>query len=159
MSDSRPDTLAHIALVRRHLYLAITQLHRRAALHDASKLVEPEKSAFDEVTPRLDHPYGSPAYADGLRHLREALDHHYAHNSHHPEHHPHGVAGMTLVDLVEMLCDWKAASERQPQGDFGLSLAISFDRFHIEPQLRSVLENTAAALWPCTHQEEQPHDP
>ena len=35
-----------------------------------------------------------------------------------------GVAGMDILDLVEMLCDWKAASERTKDGDFQKSIEI-----------------------------------
>jgi hypothetical protein len=147
MTDSRPDTLAHIARVREHLDLVMAALTRRAILHDASKLVEPEKSAFDalDAEPIL---FGSPAYSHALYRLRDALDHHYAHNRHHPEYHPGGIDDMTLIDLIEMLCDWKAASERHEAGNITASIAINADRFDIHPQLRSVLENTVAELWP-----------
>ena len=33
-------------------------------------------------------------------------------NRHHPEYYEDGIAGMTLVDLEEMLSDWEAASHR-----------------------------------------------
>ena len=38
-------------------------------------------------------------------------------NRHHPEHFGEdGIRGMNLPDVVEMLCDWKAASERTKDG-------------------------------------------
>lgn len=53
---------------------------------------------------------------------------------------------MTLVDLLEMLADWKAATERAPQGDLAASLTINRDRFDIAPQLMDILTNTARHL-------------
>src|SRR5690606_6062243 len=122
----------------------IVMLVHRARLHDATKLEEPEASAFARATVRLrDLTYGSPEYDAEKARLGEALAHHYAHNSHHPEHGPDGVAGMDLLDLVEMLCDWKAATERHADGDLGRSLEINAGRFGICPQLAAILRVTA----------------
>jgi hypothetical protein len=53
------------------------------------------------------------------------LKHHYAYNRHHQEFFGEdGVDGMTLVDLIEMLPDWKAATERHDDGDLAKSLEI-----------------------------------
>jgi arsenate reductase-like glutaredoxin family protein len=75
-----------------------------------------------------------------------ALKHHYQANSHHPEYYEAGVAGMTLLDLLEMLVDWKAATLRHTNGDLRRSLNINTERFHIDSQLKAILENTAMAL-------------
>lgn len=45
--DSRPDTYEHIGKVRGYLGDAIKILLDRADRHDASKLVAPEREAFD----------------------------------------------------------------------------------------------------------------
>ena len=37
--------------------------------------------------------------------IMDALQHHYQKNRHHPEAFERGVDGMTLVDLVEMVCE------------------------------------------------------
>ncbi|GAB3899985.1 hypothetical protein GCM10029964_086700 [Kibdelosporangium lantanae] len=94
---------------------------------------------------------GDPGFAPPLQFLHALVDsmgqglrHHYAHNRHHPEHFADGVNGMTLVDLVEMLADWKAATERTfPHGDLADSLAINRERFGIAPRLMDILANTA----------------
>lgn len=57
-----------------------------------------------------------------------------------------GVAGMSLLDLIEMLCDWKAATERHNDGSIARSLKINRERFNISDQLQSILENTAREL-------------
>lgn len=51
--------------------------------------------------------------------------------------------GMTLVDLIEMLADWKAATERHDDGSLTKSLTIQKERFGISDQLLQILENTA----------------
>jgi len=83
-----------------------------------------------------------------LEELEPALEHHYAHNSHHPEHYEHGVAGMTLADVVEMLVDWKAASERHDDDqDIYDSIEHNAGRFDLSDQLTQILRNTAEELY------------
>jgi hypothetical protein len=53
------------------------------------------------------------------------------------------ISGMTLVDLIEMLADWRAATERHADGSLTKSLAIQRKRFGISDQLNEVLWNTA----------------
>ena len=141
--DSRQDTLEHIEKVRRALWEFTHELQRRADVHDASKLESPEKEAFDEVTPALRGlTYGSDEYKANIAKLGEALKHHYAVNSHHPEHYPNGVDGMTLVDVVEMFCDWKAATERHADGNLERSIEINRERFQMSEQLAQIFQNT-----------------
>lgn len=142
--DSRQDTIDHILRVRELLYIAQNKLEARGFAHDQSKLREPEKSVFDACTGRLKAmAYGSDEYKAALTELKPALDHHYAANSHHPEHFPNGVDGMTLLDALEMLLDWKAATERMKGGgDIRRSLKINTERFKLSPQLVGVLSNT-----------------
>ena len=143
--DSLPDTKAHIERVQILLGEASDNLAKRAQCHDASKLVEPEKSAFDRLKALqlsgMD--YGSEEYRACLRKEKPAIEHHYAHNSHHPEFYPYGLDGMSLFDVMEMLLDWKAATERMKNGgDIRRSLEINRERFKISPQMESVLANT-----------------
>lgn len=54
------------------------------------------------------------------------------------------VAKMTLADLVEMLADWRASTERMGgTGDLRESIRLNAKRFGIEPQLAEILVNTA----------------
>ena len=145
--DSRPDTLAHIADVASNIHQVQGRLHQRSMEHDLSKLADPEKALFDEYTPKLRTlTYGSDEYEACRAAMGEALKHHYAHNSHHPEHYENGVAGMSLLDLIEMLCDWKAATKRHADGAIGKSLAINKELFGLSDQLASILENTVREM-------------
>ena len=195
-SDSTPDTEEHIALVAVLLDEVRENLDHRARLHDASKLEEPEKSAFDRLKALSlsGMAYGSPEYKACLDAEKPAIQHHYAANSHHPEHYPQmdggllafmlrstaqtqeeqakaaialepeaaklildtakyirasadhlesSVNGMSLFDVIEMLMDWKAATERMKDGgDIRRSLEINTERFKLSPQLASILANT-----------------
>lgn len=141
--DSAVDTLKHIKRVNQLLVTFAQELLRRAQVHDDSKLQSPEKELFDEYTPKLAGvTYGSAEYKEFLKELKVALDHHYKHNSHHPEHYENGIDGFDLFDLVEMLMDWKAATERHNDGDILKSLEINENRFNINPQLVNILRNT-----------------
>jgi hypothetical protein len=143
--DSTEDTKDHIDLVRRHLRRVRDELARRSDVHDASKLVEPEKSGFDIIRPRLDHDdIESDEYRATLREFDAVLRHHYDVNRHHPEHFADGIAGMSLWDVVEMLCDWAAASQRKPGGTVNIAWAV--ERFGIEPQLASILRNSVREM-------------
>lgn len=160
--DSRPETLAHIGKVAENLRQVRENLLRRAEEHDQSKLVSPEVEAFNVATPKLQHlEYGSAEYKQSLKDLGPALEHHFAHNSHHPEAHQDGIRGMSLLDVIEMLCDWKAASERTRKptpaapgrpaapaydSDFGRSLVLNQKRFGFTDELLSILENTSREL-------------
>ena len=142
--DSRNDTIEHAIRVRQLLVPLIEELDDRSREHDASKTQPPELAFFDEYTPKLRHStYGSDEYHQFLVEMQAGLEHHYANNRHHPEHHEEGIDGMTLIDLVEMLADWKAATERHEDGDLERSLKINKDRFEISDQLVAILESTA----------------
>ena len=78
--------------------------------------------------------------------MKPALEHHYAVNRHHPEHFTNGVNDMTLIDVVEMFADWKAASERTQNGNLLKSIELNAERFHLSDQLKEIFINTAKTL-------------
>jgi uncharacterized protein DUF5662 len=146
--DSKVDTEEHIFKVAANLGAIMSNLSQRSAAHDASKLKPPEKEAFDALTPKLkDLQYGSEEYRASLREMKPALAHHYEHNSHHPEHFEHGILDMSLMDILEMLADWKAAGERHdPPNTMTSSIKKNAERFNIPPYLTNILFNTAREL-------------
>jgi hypothetical protein len=138
------ETTDHIHAVQMYLSRFISQLAHRMIIHDQSKLHEPEFSCFAEVTEQLNGlTYGSEEYYEKLKELKPALDHHYSQCPHHPEHHKNGIEDMTLIDLLEMVCDWKAATARHADGCIQKSLEINKERFGIDDQLYKILCNTA----------------
>ena len=146
--DSNKDTLLHIKRVNELLLLFAKELMDRAICHDNSKLYDPEKPLFDKMTPLLKGlTYGSEEYKKSLAELKPALDHHYSHNSHHPEYYKDGINDCNLFDLVEMLCDWKAASERHADGNIFKSIQINKTRFAMADQLAKIFENTVNKLF------------
>lgn len=142
------ETYKHISRIRNLLNKCSCELLKRGELHDQSKLQTPEVECFTEYTPKLAaSTYGSDEYNGFLKKMKPALEHHYANNRHHPEHFKNGVDDMNLIDIVEMLCDWKAASERHNDGNIRKSIEINANRFGLSPQLVKILENTADVLF------------
>lgn len=61
-------------------------------------------------------------------------------------HDAQGIRGMSLLDVLEMLCDWKAATMRHADGDLAKSIEINQKRFGYSDELKSILTNTANEL-------------
>jgi hypothetical protein len=139
----------HVATVRIFMEAFITRLKGRAMVHDGSKTSEPESYFFindKNIIALNTTEYGSPEYKAALERGKEAVHHHQTHNRHHPEYYKNGINGMCLVDLIEMICDWKAATERNHNGDIWISIEMNKERFGIDDQLFSILKNTLDAM-------------
>ena len=144
--DCTQDVHDHRDLVHFWMRKFLEQIGIRAIHHDFSKLKDPEKFMFDKWTPRLQEvEFGSEEYKQALEGMGEALKHHYESNRHHPEHFENGINGMTLIDLVEMFCDWVAAAEKK-----GSPVNIEYlaERFGIGKQLFTIFDNTLKDLEP-----------
>lgn len=145
--DSFQDTLDHINNVRLLLNEVVNIILVCAAQHDKSKLREPEKPIFDEYTPKLKaSTYGSEEYKNMLSEMQIALDHHYMNNRHHPEYFNDGISSMTLIDIIEMLCDWLAATKRHADGDIMKSIEINQKRFNYSDELKQIFINTVKEI-------------
>ena len=143
MIDSKIETEKHIENVRILLYDVIVELVKRSNNHDHSKLFDPEKSIFDEYSPKLkETTYGSYEYNNYLKEMKVALDHHYSVNPHHPEYFENGIKDMNLIDLIEMLVDWYAASKRHDDGDIYKSIEFNQQRFNYGDELKQIFINT-----------------
>lgn len=57
-----------------------------------------------------------------------------------------GIRGMNLIDIVEMLADWKAATERHADGDLLKSIELNQKRFGYTDELKTILTNTARVM-------------
>lgn len=142
------DTFRHIERVRNLLNSVAVELLKRGELHDQTKMESPEVELFAKYTDKLkDTTYGSEEYNQYKKEMQPALEHHYAHNRHHPEHFKNGVDDMNLLDIIEMLIDWKASSERHNDGNIRKSIEINAKRFNMSPQLVQIFENTADFLF------------
>lgn len=137
------ETLEHIRNVQKYLNLLVRQLLDRGEKHDSSKLESPEVELFEQVTSKLKGlTFGSDEYKESLKVLDPALSHHYAKNRHHPEHWKNGINDMNLIDIIEMFCDWKAATLRHHDGNLNKSIDIQAQRYNINSQLVEIFKNT-----------------
>lgn len=144
--SSKESTLLHKLSVTELMNLVIIELLKRAEVHDNLKMENPELGLFDEYTPKLAKTtYGSEEYNIFLKELRPALSHHYAKYRHHPEHFANGCKDMNILDVVEMLTDWKAASLRHNDGNILKSIEINRTRFSLDQvTLYDILKNSIA---------------
>lgn len=123
------------------------EIRLRGQTHDHSKLGPEELPRYVETIDEFDkHPFGSDGYHAAKASLGPALAHHYQHNRHHPEHFPNSIDDMNLVDVLEMLCDWKSATQNHypiRPGNMERSIQIAVEKYKISPQLAKILYNTA----------------
>lgn len=144
MYDSSYDTYAHKEIVQKLMTnYVIPELSRRAIEHDDTKLSSPEKECYDKYIPMLKNAkYGSDEYEDIRQRMsEEGLEHHYSSNRHHPEHFENGINDMTVIDLVEMIIDWIAASQRSDTG-FLKGLETNAQEYGIPTMLKDIIANT-----------------
>jgi len=146
-NDYIRETVEHIIIVEIFVSKLIALLKLQSENHDISKLSEPEIDYFQKYTPLLKNSvFGSKKYNQFLEDLKPALEHHYKVNRHHPNGFKNGIKDMNLVDLIEMICDWKASSMRHKTGDIYKSLEINQKRFNYTDELKSIFKNTLLLL-------------
>jgi hypothetical protein len=140
------DLVQHKQWVAENMQIAANDLFRRAAVHDNSKFSPEEFELYDQLFPELQkYTYGSPELKAVYTQLGPALTHHLKVNRHHPEYYENGINEMNLIDVLEMVCDWMAASKRSQTGiDRGLE--INKERYGISDQLFEIIKNTVAML-------------
>ncbi len=136
-------THEHIKDVHKNLNIFVRELMHRAEIHDDSKFEEPELSGFASKSDDLPKTeYESEEDKNNRESLKDCLAHHHGRNRHHVEFYPEGIKGMTLIDLLEMLADWKAATVRNKNGNIRQSLSKNVKKYNISSELEAILENT-----------------
>ena len=137
------DLHNHKQKVGQSLQIICNELMRRAIVHDASKFfddelkgnlkAQPEKRALQATG----HIYGSIEDNKHREEYKWLSDKHYSRNRHHPEYHHNGINDMSLIDLVEMLCDWWISGD-----NIDHSIRENIKKFNIDAQLARSLKNT-----------------
>lgn len=143
---SIPDNLKHIARVQELMQKVIGDLVKRACKHDRSKLLSPELEGFDNSPPLGTIVYPSPEYTKSCEDLKPTLEEHYRTNDHHPQFFGEGIKAMNLLQLIELVCDWKASSERMKGGSIFVSIESNQKRFGYNDETKRFLYNTAVFL-------------
>jgi hypothetical protein len=151
-SDFVTDLVDHKRRVAGYMQIVANELFRRAATHDNSKFSPEEFEAYDQAFPQFKkYAFGSLEMNAVYESIKPALQHHFQENDHHPEYYEfeadgiHGIDGMNLISLIEMVCDWLAASHRSQTG-IKQGLEISKKKYHIDDQLFGIIKNTVDAL-------------
>lgn len=128
MKKEKAETEQHILQVGKLIALFCLQLLKRINTHDSSKFSKEESAGMVEVT------------AENRESLQSVYDYHRKHNRHHIEYHG-GVSNMTLIDIIEMLCDWIDSSD-----DIELSIETNQKTYGYSDELKHILINTAKVL-------------
>lgn len=145
--DVLTDTLLHVNEVKAAIEVFNSELTKRGILHDSTKLQEPEFSPFCFTRERFKKVnYGTPEYQALVDEIKPSIEHHYKHNRHHTAHHANGIDDMNLIDIIEMISDWKAAERRSPDKKLADTLDYAFEKYKIDVQLGKIITNTLKSL-------------
>ena len=105
--------MRHCQNLRHALGKIITDLIDRSEMHDYSKLEDDEFNSVIHYQKLDGLEYGSDEYNDKMKEITgltgKGWELHCKRNSHHPEYHDN-IDDMELLDIIEMVCDWKAAN-------------------------------------------------
>lgn len=151
--DAVHQNALHIRQVGTNLKEVCNDLFDRAIRHDESKWSKHEFPYIAEHGHKMkDVKFGTPEYAEQKKLLGSMIQHHNSLNRHHPEH--FGVTSdkfspvnnMCLMDIIEMLADWRAAAGRNKDGSLMNSINVCCEKYKISDQLKLVLINTATQL-------------
>ena len=140
--DTEEYIKGHISRVRKHMNTFVQLLLKRAINHDKSKLEEPELSWWKEMDKEPRYPYGSEEYKQKIKRWNKVFKHHYQYNRHHPEHYEYGVSEMTLIDIVEMMCDWLGYKDTTTVTEALKVCDEQMARYDISEELRQIILNT-----------------
>ena len=141
------DTILHITEVQENLEIISSQLRQRGFAHDRTKFQELEFDAFVSTRTKFKKAnYGTPEYQECVDAVKPAVGHHYENNRHHTGYWPSGIKDMSLIDILEMLADWKAANRRSPDLDFTESIKRCVKKYEISEELEKIIRTTLKEL-------------
>lgn len=144
--------LKHCSLVKQSLMKITQNLNERAEVHDRSKMDDDEFEGFcwfNRMNPDLE--YGSNEYKEAFEsikpHTEKAIKKHQSRNSHHPEYHGDDVKSMGWLDIIEMVCDWHAASQTYSNtGSFQKSVALCKKKYNFSTEQLWLIDEVAKFL-------------
>ena len=143
------DIVLHVSEVQENLEIMASELRKRGFAHDRTKFQETEFDAFCSTREKFKKAnYGSPEYQECIDIIKPAIDHHYQNNRHHTKYHKNGFRDMTLIDVLEMIADWKAAARRSPDKPHLIdTLNDAFKKYEIGEEMQGFIRRTVYALW------------
>lgn len=141
------DTILHVSEVQENLEQISSDLRKRGFAHDRTKFQAFEFDSFVYNREKFKKAnYGTPEYQECVELVKPAVEHHHHNNSHHTEFYDNGINGMNLMDLCEMIADWKAAARRSPDLDLVDTLDYAYKKYGIGTQLGEIIANTLVRL-------------
>jgi hypothetical protein len=117
----------------------------RGLRHDLSKISKAERSSFIALASSnalRKVAYKSEEYKATIEKHRPIIDIHYKNNPHHPDHYGNGILDMNLFDIIEMVCDWRAAGRRTKGGNLKESFKVNRNRYDIPQDMFNVIRRT-----------------
>jgi len=138
------NILKHKEDVKKRMLFLAKEIIKRAETHDDSKLREPEISWLIQMDKEPYAEYGTPEYYKKMEKWKKFFDHHYSNNPHHPGYYEHlgGINGMTIVDLIEMMCDITSYCQKLHTCKASEIIYEQKERFNISEDIIQILINT-----------------
>ena len=140
--DTVDSIIKHKKSVKRRLLYIADKIRERAEAHDNSKLNYPELGWLVAMDKEGRAPYGSEEYFEKQKRWECFFKHHYSENTHHPDHYDEGTKGMSVVDIVEMMCDVISYLDEIPQEKVFEVISEQAERFGFSSELKAILTNT-----------------
>ncbi len=138
------DTTRHKILVYWYIVKVCIALLERAISHDLSKYRIEEAVSFRNWTQAMKGlTYGSDEYKKVSASFAKDNWIHYSVNRHHPQYWPNGIKDMSPIDLIEMLCDWKAKTATKHGISIIDSIEINSTTFNYDENMRNGLTRDA----------------
>lgn len=142
-------TMQHREAVADLLHNLADYFRARAREHDRSKLSLDEFGGFVRINHAArDNDYGSEEYMEALASEKGpegCITLHYSRNPHHPEYHV-SPSDMGLLDLIEMVIDWKGASIVYGRATMREGLKVHRERFAFADWQWQVIEEMVSIL-------------
>lgn len=142
LEETKSYTIDHIKKVQKKMEFFARCLYDRSMNHDSSKLKSPEILGWAAMDREPKYPYGSYLYYEKMARYKETFDHHYSVNRHHPEHYTDPNHQMTIIDLLEMLCDWFSYKDNFTWEEGYDRIIEQCTRFNFSDSIQSLLLNT-----------------
>jgi len=141
------DTIVHVSEVAENLEICASNLRQRGHAHDRTKFQPMEFDAFVSTREKLKRAkFGAPEQQECVDTIRQAVDHHHANNQHHVQYYSDGIKDMSLLDILEMICDWRAATRRNSESRFKGFLEVAIKKYNISPELEKIIQTTLKEL-------------
>ena len=118
----------------------IWTIFKRGIKHDNSKFSPVELHYNNIIREKIGKiKFGTKEHYDLLGFIAPGKNAHFLVNSHHIEYYKGNIKRMSPLDLIELLCDWKATTKCN-NGNLDCSLKINKKKYEINNRLLNCLK-------------------